>query len=272
MRGSVDLFDGSTLSGWHAVARLPTATYPGADEPSTASERYRSAQENPARWYVSDGAIVGEQAPGGGGFGGYLVTDEVFGDFELLIEAWPDWPADTGIMVRSTGLGSQGFQVLLDHRKSGGIGGFYGNGTGGFHALSYNVDVRHGPDGQPEALIEEDAATTLEPVTEQKRQMLAFAAPPAVFFDAWHWGSWNSFRIRCEGRYPVLTTWVNGERIYELDTGTIEHPHYDAAAVAQLLGRQGHIALEVHDTDRLGDARWGDGACCRWRNIKLSAL
>ncbi len=48
MRGSVDLFDGSTLSGWHAVARLPTATYPGADEPSTASERYRSAQENPA--------------------------------------------------------------------------------------------------------------------------------------------------------------------------------------------------------------------------------
>ena len=161
MDGFRDLFDGTTLSGWHAVPRLPPAPYPGADEPSTVSERYRSAHENPARWYVSEGAIVGEQAPNGGGFGGYLVTDEVFGDFELLIEARPDWPADTGIMVRSTGLGSQGFQILLDHRKSGGIGGFYGNGTGGFHALSYNVDVRHGPDGQPEALIEEDASRIL---------------------------------------------------------------------------------------------------------------
>jgi hypothetical protein len=93
---------------------------------------------------VWEGAIVGEQDVGGGGFGGYLVSEEVFGDFELEIDAWPDWPADTGIMLRVTALGSQGFQVLVDHRKSGGIGGFYGNGIGGFHALSYNVDARPG--------------------------------------------------------------------------------------------------------------------------------
>jgi hypothetical protein len=272
MKDPVDLFDGETLNGWHAVPRLPTPAYPGAPEPGTGSEDYRRALANPARWSVRDGAVVGEQAPGGGGCGGYLVTDDVFGDFELLIEARPDWPADTGIMLRSTGRGSQGFQVLVDHRKSGGIGGFYGNGIGGFHALSYNVDVQYGPDGRPVALIEEDPTTTLEPVTDQKRRLLAFAAPAGAFFGAWRWGSWNTFRIRCEGRYPVLTTWVNGVRIYELDTGAIEHPGYDREAVAGLLGREGHIALEVHDTDRLGDARWGDGALCRWRNIKLAEL
>ena len=28
-----------------------------------------------------------------------------------------------------------GFQVLVDHRKSGLIGGYFGNGIGGFHAV-----------------------------------------------------------------------------------------------------------------------------------------
>jgi hypothetical protein len=135
MDGFRDLFDGTTLSGWHAVPRLPTAPYPGADEPSTVSERYRSAHENPARWYVSEGAIVGEQAPNGGGFGGYLVTDEVFGDFELLIEARPDWPADTGIMVRSTGLDiprsylSRGYGKFVSEEVAELVGEVVGVGT-----------------------------------------------------------------------------------------------------------------------------------------------
>jgi hypothetical protein len=222
---------------------------------------------------VWEGAIVGEQDVGGGGFGGYLVSEEVFGDFELEIDAWPDWPADTGIMLRVTALGSQGFQVLVDHRKSGGIGGFYGNGIGGFHALSYNVDARYDETGQPTGVVLEDPAGTLEPVTKDKHALLRFSAPPEDFFSAWRWQSWNTFRIRCEGDLPVLTTWVNGVRIYEIDTSAIEHPHYDREAVFRLLGREGHIALEVHDTDaRLGPARWGPGAVCRWKDIRLQAL
>jgi hypothetical protein len=272
MKEPRDLFDGKSLQGWHAVPRLPAPAYPGDKEPDTSSERYRGALANPAVWSVQDGAIIGEQAPGGGGFGGYLVSDEVFADFELILDAQPDWPADTGVLVRATGRGSQGFQVLVDHRKSGGIGGFYGNGIGGFHALSYNVDVRYGADRRPVALIEEDPATTLEPVTAQKRGLLGFAAPPASFFGAWRWGSWNTFRIRCEGRYPVLTTWVNEVQIYQMDTGSTQHPHYDREAVAALLGRGGYIALEVHDTDRLGELRWGPGARCRWRNIRITEL
>lgn len=267
MKPCRDLFDGEGLVGWHAVPRLPTAPYPGGPEPGTGSQDYRLAEANPATWYVREGAIVGEQAQGR--FGGYLVSDEVFGDFVLEADVWPDWPADTGVMVRATPRGSQGFQVLVDHRKSGGIGGFYGNGIGGFHALSYGVDVQSGPDGQPVGLVEEDPATSLEPVTDQKRDLLAFSASPEAFLAAWHWGDWNTLRIQCEGIYPRLTTWVNGVRVYELDTASIKHPHYDREAVAMLLGQEGHIALEVHDTDRLGRERWGEGAVCRWRNINV---
>jgi hypothetical protein len=75
------------------------------------------------------------------------------------------------------------------------------------------------------------------------------------------------------GAYPVLTTWVNGVRLYELDTATIEHPDYDRDAVAELLGRSGHIALEVHDNDpRMGHDRWGESAVVRWRNFQLTSI
>ena len=81
-------------------------------------------------------AIEGRQDPARPGYGGYLVSEQTFGDFELELEMNPDWPADTGIMLRRRpGEDWAGFQVLVDHRKSGSIGGFYGNGIGGFHAV-----------------------------------------------------------------------------------------------------------------------------------------
>ena len=108
MASSRSLFDGRSLAGWRVAPRLPTAAYPGAAPPDPQSEAYATAAAHPARWSVQDGAIVGQQA--GSGFGGYLVSEDVFGDFELAIDVWPDWPADTGIMVRATAMGSQGFQ------------------------------------------------------------------------------------------------------------------------------------------------------------------
>jgi hypothetical protein len=113
---------------------------------------------------------------------GYIVSDGVFGDFELEIEDCMDRPADTGIMVRATAFGAQGFQVLVRHRKCGSIGGFYGNGTRGFHALSYSVDARYDEDGRPTRQVLEDPPTTLEPATEAKRSLLRYSAPATVFF------------------------------------------------------------------------------------------
>jgi hypothetical protein len=63
---------------------------------------------------------------------------------------------------------------------------------------------------------------------------------------------------------------VNGLRIAEVDTAALQSPGYDPAAVAALLGDRGHIAFEVHDHDsHFGEARWGPGAACRWRNIRI---
>ena len=144
---------------------------------------------------------MGTQDPPGCGYGGYLLSDESYADFLLTFEVRPDWPADTGVLVGATELGSQGFQV------------------------------------------------------------------------PWRWDDWNEMSVRCVGHYPTLTTWVNGVQVYELDTGSLAHPDYDREAVAGLLGRAGHIALEVHDNDPgRGRDRWAPEAVVRWRNIRLELL
>lgn len=271
--GFTPIFDGKTLKGWHAVPRLPVARGPGEPEPDKTTDAYKAAAKNFGRWTVEDGALVGRQEPPGSGLGSYILSDGLYGDFELTFEAKPDWPADTGILVRATKLGSQGFQILLDHRRSGNIGGFYGNGIGGFHAVNFNVDAKLDTAGKPIGLRLEDEATTIEPITPQKRALFSRAATGEEFLKAWKWGDWNAFRIRVEGASPKLTSHINGLLIGEVDTATMKHPSYDSAAVQKLLGRKGHIAFEVHNNDpRLGDARWGKTAACRWRNIRIKEL
>lgn len=177
------------------------------------------------------------------------------------------------MLVRTTPLGSQGFQILLDHRRSGGIGGFYGNGLGAFHALTHTVDAAYDSAGNPIGLVAEDPETSLEPVTPDKQRLLSYGAAAETFLAAWRWDDWNRFRIRCEGKYPLLTVWINDVMISQIDTAPLKYPGYDRDAAADLLGHAGHIALEVHDNDTtMGAARWGVGAACRWRNIQLREL
>ena len=272
------LFDGTTLTGWHAVPRVYGTLYPGGPHVHDALRERGldppvEPERHPAVWTVEGGAIVGRQETPGGGYGGYLVSDESYGDFELVLEAKPDWPADTGIMIRRRPDSWEGFQVLLDHRESGGIGGFFGNGLASFSAVPFAVRSRRDAAGAVVGLEADDPATSTEPVTPDKVSRLSYAAHVEDFLRVWRWGDWNELRIRAVGALPLITTWVNGLKIAEVDTATLDAPDYDPEAVLGVLGSRGHIAFEVHDNDaRFGDARWGQGAACRWRNIRIKEL
>ena len=68
---------------------------------------------------------------------------------------------------------------------------------------------------------------------------------------------------------------MNGARIAELDAATLQAPNYDRDAALKLLGRRGHIALEVHDSGDdlwMGQDRWLPGHVCRYRNIRIKRL
>lgn len=272
------LFDGSSLHGWRAVPRIYGTVYPGGP---TILERWDARglarpvepEKHPAHWYVEDGVLVGEQDTPGSGYGGYLVSEEEFGDFELLLEMRPDWPADTGVMIRRRPDSWEGFQVLVDHRPSGGIGGFFGNGLASFSAVPFAIDALCDGAGQPTALVADNPATSVEPVTDEKRSRLSYAADVEDFLRVWRWDDWNELRIRCVGPLPVITTWINGLKVAELDTSAISSPNYCPEDVLKTLGLRGHIAFEVHDNDaQFGEARWGRGAKCRWRNIRIKDI
>ncbi|MDX2181125.1 MAG: DUF1080 domain-containing protein [Bryobacteraceae bacterium] len=261
------LFDGQTLRGWHAKPRLPIPRFPGAKEPDRQSPGYIRAAGNTGRWAVESGAIVGGQEPAGSGIGAYLVSDEAFDDFELELEVRPDWPIDTGILVRTAPEGTPGFQVLVDHRPSGCIGGYFGNGLAQIHAYPYALNGETDSHGKLTRLL---PAETSE---RTNRIPLDFAAPVSTFLRAWKVNDWNRFRIRSVGALPTLTTWINGERISQLDVAKVKAENFDADAVLTRLGRAGHIALEVHNNDaEMGDNRWKPGAVCRWRNIRIQRL
>lgn len=272
------LFDGKTLKGWRAIPRVAGNLYPGGMS-ITELRKIRGIAEpvapenHPAHWFVEDGYIVGEQEHPGAGYGGYLITERTFGDFELVLEAKPDWPADTGVMVRRQRDDWSGFQVLVDHRESGSIGGFYGNGLASFMAAPFKLKSVKDANGKPIGLQLDTPENSIEPLLPEQVARLDYAATPEDFLREWRWGDWNELRIRVVGKMPIITTWANGVKIAQLNTATLQAPDYDAAAIFNLLGPRGHIALEVHDNDAVfKDARWGYGAQCRWRNIRIKEL
>lgn len=273
------LFDGRTLQGWRAVPRLvpPKALLEDAslssDELVRRATQWASEHGNQAivdhtgRWEVVDHAIAGGRSPVNSNRGCYLRSDEKFGDFELELEARPDWPVDTGIMIRSHALPNIGYQILLDHRPNGGMAGVYGNSLGAFIAAPLYVTGDEAPGLRVEHLrVGQKPATNAQPVPMQH------AAPFAEFAKVWRPNDWNRFRIRCVGELPVITTWVNELKMCELDVSTVQSPGFKPAQARRLLGRSGHIAFEVHDAGSMGRDRWAEGAVCRWRNIRIRTL
>ena len=268
------LFDDKTLEGWQAIHRLPVSRNPGGPSPAKSSPRYQKALQSKGDWKVVDGAITGGQEPPGSGVGGYLITNEKFADFELSLEANPDWGVDTGIMIRATAIGSQGFQVLVDHREGGNVGSFYGNGIGGFNTREFGFKGKRDSSGTVVGMTPV-AYSDLNPQPDPGKSESTWSAGAEAFFETWRFGEWNEIRIRCKGRLPTLATWINGEKMASVDTAKMIAEGYDAEAVATLLGRAGHIGLEVHNSgqgDRLGDERWLPGSVCRWRQIRVRAL
>ena len=177
-------------------------------------------------------------------------------------------------MIRATSRGSQGFQVLVDHREGGNVGSFYGNGIGGFNTRGFGFKGKKDATGAVVGMTP-ISYRDLDPQPDPGKSEASWSAGPDAFFETWRFGEWNEIRVRCEGRLPTISTWINGEKMAALDAANMKAEGYDAEAVAALLGRAGHIALEVHNSgvgDRLGEERWLPGRVCRWRRIRVRKL
>jgi hypothetical protein len=237
------IFDGKTLHGWH---KNPEKIGHGTG----------------GNWFVDDGALCGEQDPPGSGNGGILLTDEKFGDFELLIDMKPDWGVCSGLFVRSTDQGNC-FQMMVDYHDTGSVGHVFGEGSGGFVLRTFTFDGKYEGEGDARRLV------GLTSTASQKAEEvgLLHTCTGEEWLQAWKLDDWNTARVRCVGKYPRLTTWINGLMVCDFDGEKSTAANYDKENVAQTLGRKGSIAVQVH-----GGTGWPKGSACRWRNIRVKPL
>lgn len=233
----VELFDGKSLAGWHKNPQ-------------------RIGHGTGGVWRVEEGTITGEQDPPGSGNGGILLTDRKFGDFELEISIKPDWGVCSGLFLRANDRG-QCIQMMVDYHDAGNVGHLYGEGTGGWNTRTYDVNGKY--DDQKKLI----GYTTANPKTTAAAGLLQ-SCTPDEWLKAWKLDDWNQVKVRCVGKHPRITTWINGLQVCEFDGAASTVERYQKDEVLKSLSAEGSIAVQVH-----GGKGWPDGAKCRWKSIRI---
>ena len=241
-KGWVSLFDGKTLSGWH-------------------TNKEEVIQGTGGLWQVEKGAITCRQDPPGNG--GILMSDKKYGDFELELDILPDFGIDSGVFLRTNEKG-QCFQIYIDYRNDGLIAFISAEGKSRMYIRPFCFD---GVFDDKEKLT----GLTMRPDSRDvawKPDYLLYHCSPEVWKKTWKMGKWNTLRIRCTGKYPRITTWMNNVMMMDFDGETCPSPLYKKEMMAELLGGEGHIGLQVHE----GVGSWKEGAVNRWKNIRIKEL
>jgi hypothetical protein len=224
--GFVRIFDGETLKGWHVN--------------SQTGHSKRSAHTSGGRWVVEDGVIVGSQdMPGNGGL---LMTDELYGDFEVVLEMKNDFGPDSGLFLRSTDNGSA-YQAMIDYYKGGNLMGLYGE-----------ADLKGKPGVRNFSFL--DSPEKIRIVTDTKGEPVPVPFPMTVeeWAKFWHHGEWNELRARIVGNPPHITTWIKDVKIMDWTETEKRHPD------------KGTIGLQVHGGGNFTQQ------FVRYRNIRIKVL
>lgn len=246
-KGFVRLFNGKDLQGWHTNVQKIVHGFGGS-------------------WKVENGAITGQQDPPGSGNGGILMTDQAYGDFELLLELAPDWGIDSGVFLRTNPQG-ECFQVYVDYHDHGNIGWLSTETPTGQKRMiirPFNIFGKMNDQGILTGFSTKPDGREMA----WKADYLVYSAEPDYWLSTWKIGQWNTLRIRCVGEYPRITTWINNTKLAEFDGSSCPQPNYNKDDILKKLGRKGSIAFQVHGGKRM----WTKGAKCRWRNIRIKKL
>ena len=241
----VSLFDGKTLAGWH-------------------TNKEKTGHGTGGQWTVEKGVMTCQQDPPGSGNGGMLLTDKKYGDFELEIDVWPDWGVDSGVFIRCNEKG-ECFQIYVDYHDNGLIAFISTEGGDRMYIRPFCIDGILDEKGKLTGFITKPDSRGED---AWRPDYLMYHASPEQWEKAWKIDKWNTLRIRCEGKYPRITTWMNNVKIMEFDGETCPSPRYRKEMFAEMFGRENHIALQVHG----GKGSWKEGAVCRWKNIRIKEL
>jgi 3-keto-disaccharide hydrolase len=244
-KGFIRIFNGHNLDGWHTNTQKIVHGYGG-------------------HWQAEHGTLTGEQDPPGNG--GVLMSDQEYGDFELRLELAPDWGIDSGVFLRTNPRG-ECFQVYVDYHDHGNVGWLSTETRSGQKRMIIRPFDIFGK------FNDQGVLTGLTTKPDERKiawnpDYLVYSATPEEWLATWKIGRWNRLRVRCIGKYPHITTWINDVKMAEFDGQTCPQPNYNKEKLFGMLGRKGPIAFQVHG----GNQMWTKGAKCRWRNIRIKPL
>lgn len=208
---AVDLFDGATLDGWQNFGG--------------------------GKFYVEDGAIVGEAAPDLPN--SFLATEALYGDFELEVEFKVDPLLNSGIQIRSNTYPEETTTMRWGGKfKQDGSKDVADRVWEKDRFWGYQVEIDPGERAWTGTLYEEGGRGFLHSPDDAK-------APEGTFKSE----NWNHFRIVAQGDHFQI--WLNGVQTADV--------HDDLTAT-------GFIALQLHG---IGKSENKIGQKVRWRNIRL---
>ncbi len=210
----MDLFDGNSLSSWQ--------NFGGGN------------------FYVEDGAIVGEAAPGFPN--SFLATEKMYDNFELEVEFMIDPLLNSGIQIRSHTYPTETTTVRWGGRfKPDGSKDVIERVWEAGRFWGYQIEIDPTERAWSGTVYEEGGRGFLHTPGENQAGMKAFKH-----------GEWNHFRIIANGDH--FQTWLNGVAVADMRDD---------------LTATGYIALQLHgigkNTEKVGQK-------VRWRNIRLTEL
>jgi hypothetical protein len=150
--------------------------------------------------------------------------------------------------------------MMVDYHDNGNVGHLYGEGTTAFNTRNFDINGKY------------DAAKKLVGITTANHLTTAdvdvvHSCKPEEWVKTWKLNDWNTAKVRVEGKYPRITTWINGLKVCDFNGETAMTERYDKEGIFKTLGAKGSIAVQVH-----GGTGWPTGAKCRWKNIQVRAI
>ncbi|MGY6647486.1 3-keto-disaccharide hydrolase [Wenyingzhuangia sp. IMCC45574] len=244
------IFNGKNLKGWHLMENTP-------------EQSYVSLKEN---FFVKENTITCKQLDNRKG--ALILSDKSYADFELELDFKSDWGCDSGIFVRTDAQG-RGLQILNDFLKDGCIGHLFSQGAGAYIS-------------RPIRLYKVEGKVVAKDMYDgEKRDKLNYSINAKKWNVLWKQDNWNHIKIRCVGNKPMLTTWVNGVKIMELDGSKYEGRQlirkdgkwqgagekWNQKEVQAITKGKGMIGLQIHP-----GGRWKKDGVVQYKNIKVKEL